>query len=302
MKVFCTYFLFIFLFTAKSFSQSEDVSVFHIDSLSSHEHVSLDGVFLDHGWKFHAGDNTEWADSDYDDNAWESINPTLDVHDSLPQISTHGVICWLRLHLSIDSSLQKNQLALIIEQSGASEIYLDGRLIKRFGQLSANPKEIKAYDPFGTPILFPISKNKQQVLAVRYALQPGIFYTNTSGRRNPALLVRVNNLERSIDQYQRASTDYTASIIFRVGAFLILAILHFAFYIFYPSEKANLYFCLYAVLMLMPEIATTSFRHEVRDIFYASNFLQGCFQIANFFILTAIYFLFAQKKGLKYFI
>ena len=116
----------------------------------------------------------------------------------------------------------------------------------------------------------------------------------------PSLVVRVNNLETSIDEYQRVSTDFTASIIFRAGAFLILAILHFAFYIFYPSQKANLYFCVYAVLILISQVASTSLRHEVRDIFYASNFTAGCFQLANFFILTAIYFLFAQKKGFIY--
>src|SRR6266498_5565387 len=121
MKIFYTFFLITFLFASKCFSQSENVSVFHIDSLSAHEGLLLDGVFLDHSWKFHAGDNTEWANPNYNDNAWESINPTLDVHDSLPQISRHGIICWFRLHLSIDSSLQKKQLALIIEQSGASE-------------------------------------------------------------------------------------------------------------------------------------------------------------------------------------
>src|SRR6187551_2428952 len=87
----------------KCFSQFDSSqNIFYLKNLPS------EGVLLDKGWKFHEGDNPDYAKPDYGDRKWQAINPTLDVHDSLPQISRYGIICWFRLHLSIDSSLQKN--------------------------------------------------------------------------------------------------------------------------------------------------------------------------------------------------
>ena len=118
-------------------------TIFHIEKVSS------DGILLDKGWKFQVGDDAAYANAGYDDKAWKTINPTLDIYD-LPQIPKSGIV-WFRLHLSIDSSLN-NQLVLIVQQSGASEIYLDGELIYRFGTLSADPEKVKAYDPLWKPV------------------------------------------------------------------------------------------------------------------------------------------------------
>ncbi|MES2890891.1 MAG: ATP-binding protein [Bacteroidota bacterium] len=78
--------------------------------------IPREGVQLDTGWKFHAGDNTEWAKPEFDDRAWATIDPLLDVHHSLPQIPRSG-ISWLRIHLAFDSALLKRHLSLVIEQS-----------------------------------------------------------------------------------------------------------------------------------------------------------------------------------------
>jgi len=72
-------------------------------------------------------------------------------HD-LPQL-TEGVV-WFRLHLFVDSNLLKEQLALIIQQSGASKIYLNGSLIYSFGVFDTDPAKVKAYDPLGQPVAF----------------------------------------------------------------------------------------------------------------------------------------------------
>src|SRR4051812_20784764 len=106
-----------------------------------------EGILLDKGWKFRTGDNLEWAKPEYNDRDWQTINPTLDIHDSLPQVPKSG-ICWFRVRLSIDSTLN-DQLVLLIQQSGASEIYLNGKLLYRFGVLSPNPDKVKAFSPLG---------------------------------------------------------------------------------------------------------------------------------------------------------
>src|SRR4030095_10815040 len=128
MRPLCCFILFIFLSNLRSLSQDTVANVLRIDSLPE------EGVLLNQDWKFLVGDNPAYANSEYDDGAWETINPTLDIYD-LPQIRKSGTV-WFRLRLLVTTSLDR-QLALIIQQSGASEIYLDGQLIQHFGVLSS---------------------------------------------------------------------------------------------------------------------------------------------------------------------
>jgi hypothetical protein len=136
--------LILILNSVVCYPQIKEDSVFRI------EKIPTEGILLDKGWKFHVGDEMPWANSEFEDNDWQPINPTLEIQD-LPQIPKSG-FCWFRLHLSIDSNLSKNQLALLIQQSGASEIYLNGRLIQKFGILNSDLKQIEAYDPLDKPV------------------------------------------------------------------------------------------------------------------------------------------------------
>src|SRR6185436_1766041 len=96
------------------------IEVFHLNQLPP------EGVLLNKGWKFQAGDNADYATVSYDDRKWQPIDPTLDIHD-LPQIK-QGIV-WFRLHLFLDSNFLNEQLAFSIEQSGACQIYLNGSSI-----------------------------------------------------------------------------------------------------------------------------------------------------------------------------
>src|ERR1044072_5017467 len=132
-----------------------------------------EGFLLDKGWKFQTDDNIEYAKTGYEDETWQPINPAFDIQQ-LPQLK-QGVI-WMRLHFIIDSSLIKKSLVLVIEQSGASEIYLNGSLIHTFGIFDSDPAKIRAYDPSGRAINLPVKNTGEHILSVRYALQPCISY------------------------------------------------------------------------------------------------------------------------------
>ncbi len=282
----------IFLQSNKCLSQFDSSqNVFYLNKLSP------EGILLDKGWKFQAGDNPDYAKPDYDDSKWQPINPTLDIYDSSLQIPTSG-IGWLRLHLSIDSSLQKEQLALIINQVVASEIYLNGQLLYQFGVVGADPNKIKAYDPMGKPVSFPWDKSVRQVLAVRYAPQPNLLYT-TILRTNPMLQIHMNKIDTAFDQY-RYERGFITSAVFRIGVTLIFAILHLAFFLYYPQQKANLYFCLYAVFGLASDLADWNRPHMVEYLFYSFNLSIDTGQLQIFFLLTSLYSLFQQKRGWIY--
>jgi hypothetical protein len=205
-------FLLAFFLSVQITTAQSSLATLHI------QQIPEEGVLLDKGWKFKSGDNPDFANADYDDSKWQSINPTLDIRD-LPE-STKSGICWLRLHVVVDSSLLREQLALIITQSVASEIYLNGRLLYKFGTVSANPIEIKAYDPSGMHFSFPFDKNAQQLLAVRYALQSNVLYTTAFLNENPLLNIHINKTYVAVKQWRRFDRGLPSSIIFRIGALL----------------------------------------------------------------------------------
>src|SRR4051794_20588501 len=94
-------------------------------------------IALDSGWKFKAGDNPDWAKPGFNDSSWQSINLFQDLY-SLPQFPKTGIV-WLRLRLTTDSTMNQ-QLVMRIYQTGASEVYLEGKLIHRLGIVSTDPR------------------------------------------------------------------------------------------------------------------------------------------------------------------
>gem|GEM_PF-6949412 len=285
--------LFLF-FVTKCFSQDLDSeNIFHLDK------IPQEGVLLDKGWKFHVGDNFEWAKPGFDDKLWTSVNPTLDIHDSLPQIPKSGQICWFRLHLSVDSSLH-SQLVMMIQQVGASEMYLNGKLIHSFGVLNRDPHKVKAFSPLNKPVSFPLSNDSEQVLAVRYALQPNVFYNIywATEDRSRGFHVTLNTIESAINQYQQAHIYDDDDNILKIGIFLILFILYIAFYLFHRSQKVNLLFSLYAFIYVIvwSLFIYVNNLNNVEYWFIINNSILVLQVAANSIMLTAIYGLLNQQR------
>ena len=183
MKIFCSFTLLLFFIGGKVLSQDTSLKVFHLDSLPAN------GIVLDKGWKFHAGDNPEWVSPGFDDTFWSVIDPTNDIHD-IPNLWKTS-IGWFRLRFTIDSSLVQKQIALQVEQTGASEIFLNSVLVERFGKITDNSHQVQAVTPvFGSFMGLSIKKPGEQILAVRFEIQKNLPYIVFGGRPNVALSLR----------------------------------------------------------------------------------------------------------------
>lgn len=279
--------LILTVFSIKLSSQASEV--IHIDS------IPASGMLIDKGWKWHQGDSPEFAKPDFDDSSWQPINPALDIFD-LPQLPKDGTIFWLRLHLSLDSIVNQ-QLAMMILQSGASELYLNGESNQRFGVVSEDSNKVRAYDPKFKPISFNLAKKDSIVLSIRYAFQPKISYSKLFIHQNPAFKMELHSAELGIRQYQAFITRMRDSLVFRIGAFLILLISYFSIYLFYPLQKSNLSFCIYALFIWISDLLqlNTFFNHEVA-VYYFLNIILDLTQLAPLFLLGGLYSLFDQKK------
>ena len=211
--------------------QEDSVQIVTISSLPVH------GISTDKNWKFRAGDHATYADPGYDDRNWEPIDPGLDIGD-LPQVRKTP-IGWLRFRFRVDSSLLNRPMAFQVRQHLASEIYLNGALVKKYGVVSDNPMLVDAYQPQFEPIGVQFS-TPEQVIAVRFSFQPDLPYFGFVPPFNGFVLI-INDVENAgaFIKYEMRFDKFN----YIGGAFfLLLFVIHLSFFIVYPKQKANLYF------------------------------------------------------------
>src|SRR3989442_582717 len=104
-------------------AQAQTVVKLTADQLQNGRAVELDKL----QWKYAPGDDPQFAD-----HAWETLKGTAITLNSIPKSGWRG-LGWFRLRLQVDPALANQPLALVMVHYGASEIYLDGKLVERFG-------------------------------------------------------------------------------------------------------------------------------------------------------------------------
>lgn len=204
--------------------------------------IPEDGIALDGAWKYKAADNPEFATKTYDDRQWDTIELKTWPPNPL-------VVHWYRLTLRVDSSLYNRPLALLINQNGASEFFLNGKLLESYGVISADKKSEEGYDPHNTPLIFSFNGDSIQVLAFRYSNHAP--FSEKSDFGPEIQLVGAN--EALILAYDTTFlflifTDLT------IGFFTGLTFLHLFLFFFYRADRNNLYYCMFtssAIVLLI---------------------------------------------------
>jgi signal transduction histidine kinase len=296
MKFFCTIFTFIFLCITNCFSQ--DSSVFHLNT------IPPEGILLDKNWKFHAADNPEWSNPAYDDSQWKNLSPDIDVHHLLKQNKDAGV-GWFRLKFKVDSSLQDSSAALVISQVVASEIYLNGKLLYRFGNVSSDYNKEKTYTINGQPFIIHLARQDIQELAVHYSFNPKKFIVlfNT----NPCIGLTLKSSNQSLSDFASATALGLGLTIAIVAMYLTLCLFCLYFFISFRKERAYLFVAinslgqtisllLYSLLFSsIKSITTASF------IFILSNTISS---ICLIFLLSGfnLFFNFSKTRYYKFFL
>ena len=284
--------LFLLLCSLSAFAQKQDL--LHIDS------IPAQGLVLNQGWKMQAGDDPEWAKTTYDDSQWAPIDPTQDFKN-IPELWKSRTV-WFRLKFTIDSSFTQKTLACLVAQTGASEIFLNGKRIGSFGKIADQNGKVLAYTPRnGTALGIPLHHSGIQVLAVRFAVQKHLPYLIFADRPNIALSLHLMEVE-NMGKY--LLNDLIPYFEFgRFGLFFILAVIHFALFRFNKKEKANLYFFLYALINLFGLFfISTVYRHV--DLASTKMFFLSTVVISHglslFFFLQGAYAILSTPKGLIY--
>lgn len=231
-------------------------------------------------WRYHPGDDPSRAAAHFEDREWDTVNPLL-AADQYPASGWPG-IGWFRTHLIIDSSLWAVPLAIFVDQAGASEIYRNGKLLYRFGEVSAVKEGEQAFFD-RTPRAIVFDNQREQVLAVRYS-NHSTEYLKQRGY-NGGFLIRLGHLNSYIQGRIEEVRDASLYQTIFSSVPLTLALVHLLLFVFYPVAKENLF---YAISMI--GFAALSF---INFQFFFTNNVHSIIllnRVLRFSILAALVF------------
>ncbi len=252
--------LLLILWFLPSAAQSQDMFTLAADRLQNGQSVELDKL----GWKYQPGDDPRFADPQFDDRAWESLHGTAITLISIPKSGWRG-IGWFRLRIKSDPALANQSLALVLVHYGATEIYLNGKLVERFGTVGTTPETEVAYNPNTLPVNIVLDGRGEHILAVRHSCMEmrdlsggwGKWFARQSARPVvSAYANRTNNYGAGFGVWLveagQARDDYVNKrvgggfYLLNFGLLLAIGLLHLLLFWFYPSQRANLFFGLFA--------------------------------------------------------
>ncbi|MEO6218872.1 MAG: ATP-binding protein [Ginsengibacter sp.] len=293
-------YFFVFLIFFPVIVIAQESNVFKLSSRAVRNTELASGwISLDSGWKFKAGDNADWAMPGFDDSSWPSINLFQDLYN-VPEIPKNGII-WFRLRLTTDSTFNQ-QLVMRICQTGASEVYLEGKRIHALGVVSSDPSLLKYYTSNKKSLSFPLVQNTEQTLAMRFANSPSIYPISPDFQKS-FVYVWISSLDNASEDptilYDRT---FNNRLNVGIGVAVILCVLYLSFFFFFPTEKINLYFSIsnfFFALYLITGAISLNYHGKLFDLIIPSiTFLT----IYLLLLLYCAYKIFNRKPGWIYWI
>ncbi|MGF7214490.1 signal transduction histidine kinase [Spirosoma lacussanchae] len=214
-------------------------SPIQIDSLPDN------GLLLRSGWRWHPGDQAIWASPDFDDRRWSPIHPIQSI-DELPDFQ-RSPLGWLRITVNLDAAVVGQSVSMELNQYGASELYLDGKLLVRLGRVGKNYAQQRSYTPatWERYLLPPLTAGRH-VIAVRLSQHrppgyvPRLYYQSL-----PIFFLKLVRTETTTSEVAEQLFAATLTNYMLVGIFFMLGAIHFL-YFYYRRQRINLIFGLTA--------------------------------------------------------
>jgi signal transduction histidine kinase len=218
-----------------------------LSASSALSRISLDEgiVSLDKDWKFKEGDDAAWSQSSYDDRFWQTVD--LGNYTSFLPAFNKKRIGWFRLKLILDSGLRNKPVSFIISQMGACEMYINGSLFIRQGEIHL--PDIVVSNPHERPFLYTRDLRGDTItIAVRFASRLPTPLWLLPGRGARPLSIKMGSWLSATDNYR----SFLVKPRIRIGfSFMTagLGLLFILLYSFFPKEKINLLFGLFCLFL-----------------------------------------------------
>lgn len=195
-------------------------------------------------WKYHPGDNAAYALPGFDDSAWDSLETDFSMGDT--GYGKFPGIGWFRLNVRIDSSLINKPLAMLLRQNGASEIYIDGELLNKFGTINTSDTaaEIR-YNPQDEPYILRFKDSTRHTIAVRYAHHNARLLHDKYQESSAGFVVKIEEVNEAVNS---SVSQAIGSTVLFISFFIIcttLSFLHFLLFLFNRKQRSNLFYSLF---------------------------------------------------------
>jgi serine phosphatase RsbU (regulator of sigma subunit) len=210
------------------------------------------GLYIHQGWRYQGGDDLEWARPDTDDSAW----PVVSSRFLEPEDLTGGWqgIGWFRLRFRLAPEVGVAHLGMHLNQAGASEVFLDGDLVARFGsvgdgaaeELPVYPRNLASFD---------VSPGVEHVLAVRYSNLAGHEVGHEVLRPTRGFTMTLMPTEGFSALYVHLVRTNTALIFTAFGIFTALALVHLLLFALSPQLRDHLFFAGFAAAVAASLVA-----------------------------------------------
>ena len=203
----------------------------------------------DSTWKYTLIDDNKWI-ATAPDLSWKSVQFPLD-HKSIEKINFKG-IAWFYNTFNIDSTQVDKIFTLQLSQTGASEIYIDGKLFQQLGKPSKLIKDEELRNPNGIPFQISFDESGVHFILIRFGNNNG--YNNAKFFNNLRKWLFVSLSEETLhDKIFDSIVGKTKNVFVGIisGIFFLLSIINLMFYLFYKKEKSNLYFSIFSFSILL---------------------------------------------------
>ena len=272
-----------------------------IDSIFNINKITDKGILLDKCWKFHAGDNTDWAKPGFDDRNWGAIDPSKDIY-FLPQVR-HAEIGWFRLKLNVKPSLFNKTLGLIVYQTGVSDIYLNGKLIYRLGDVAGHSKN-KSLRFYDYQLSLRLDTNRIQEIAVRFSCSKNDLIINYLTPNYCTRLV-LTNIDDLVSNFMSETNSFLIKDIILVTLYVFLGVISFFLFFSYRIQRAYLffgYYCFTSIIQALLRVPT----YAVKPV--SLSLASTCFLLSHFvsifaiiLLLAGLYKIYGQKKSILFY-
>ncbi len=197
-----------------------------------------EGVILSRAWRYHPGDDPVWAEPAHDDSSWALVEPAL--HAAAETSGGWPGIGWFRRRVRVAAEVGEVPLGMYLVQAGASEIYVDGRLVARYGTVSRSVADERPMIPQYVASIT-LAPAAEHVIAVRYSNATD----NVLPRDFRGFHLTVGEMKALTAIGIREIRGYTAAMAGTIGLFGAFAILHLLLFLFHPKAVENLLFALF---------------------------------------------------------
>ena len=243
---------------------------------------------IDSLWLFHPG--SDFSSLDSNDAGWEIANTELLQNKNGGPLSNQGV-GWYQKRFDVPVTLRSKPVALRMGQFGASEIFLDGKLIQRYGVVGNSMENEKIYVP-REPVTIYLDSQASHKLLVHYsnlhANRPGYGADHIGFR----LLITPPNV------FPQTEIGNIPTLHISVGIMLAFSIFFLFVWFFYPKRLASLLTVLWLLnfCVVLTSVYFTLTENEWDPLLRAFNIAGITSVWMNYFALLVLFALYYGGK------